>query len=1051
MKTKSNFNLAALASQTLKVCEVFLFLGFLNLVAGSPASASPTRSEIEVQVFEETADSIRPLKAVVETVGFSESTDESGFLRFSVPVGESLIVVKVEGVNSGNDGVLVLAEEGRVSSVSMVVRKDRGTKTTEYIVEKPIERRSKETLVGSHADSSSEIQHYALRVLDLDGRPLERARVYLSDRDDRIETNKDGRLQLDARPGTNLTVSFPGFESQEVTVLSENALTIKLTPNQDELETLRVLAPRVKGGLSSAMETKRKSRGVSEVLAAEQMSKSGDGDAASSLRRVTGLTLVGGKYVYVRGLGERYSSILLNDAMISSPEPARRVVPLDLFPTNVLESIVVEKSYAADLPGEFGGGTIRIRTKSLPDKAYARIAIGVGNGSDSELIYKGGSLDSLGIDDGTRGLPGVVRDATQGGRRLKESNPLFPDGFSPTQLANMGRSFQNTWTPQMASGAATPSFQFAIGDRWKVSDALALGAQTSALYGTDSDFVEKESHRYSLGAGGRLAADSSKLETDSAREVRTALTGDLGGVLKTSMGEQSLSLALMLLRHTENSADIESESNANGRYRSQEISWSERELMIRQARWDGQFSNWKVMLRGSMSDAERLAPDRRSSRYIEEEDRYVFSTRADGNQRSFSELQDKNEELGFQVRRLGEASLIGKWEVTAEFLTSQRRRESGLRRFHFRDVRTAGSGVDLTKPVEEILSPRNIHSEGFQILETTRETDNYSADQTVRAKSIALDLRPLERVRLNVGVREEESTQNVLTYNLFDPANKPVLAGLWARDLLPSMVVSVDVAENHIVRVGYAETVSRPDFKELSTSPYTDEETGEEVIGNNNLRGAILRHFDIRYESYPSSDETVSLALFQKRFDHPIEQVIRPGSDGTIRSFDNAKAADNYGVEIEGRFRLRRWSNLLRHFNFAANVSLVHSQIELRDDSAGVQTSNQRPLQGQSPWATNMQMYYERSAWRFTGGLVLNVVGPRIRDAAAGGLPDIYEQPVPQLDAVFSKGFDDVFPLRIGLRIKNLLDPEVRLTQGGEVALRYKRGMSFNMNLAAVF
>lgn len=1014
-------------------------------------SESLEKSEIEVQVLEEVDGITRPILATVETQGVAKSTDKFGYLRFTLPVGESRIVVRAEGIEANNEGAKVITEEARVSSLTAIFRRRPSGVEISYFAETPITRRPEQA--AEKTASELEVRSYDLQVTDSDGRPLSGVRVFVLDRDERLESSKDGRVKVSAQPGTTLTVSHPGFASQDITVSDSSILKIEMQPSLDELDAIRVLAPRVKGGLSSAIDAKRKSSGVSEVLAAEQMSKSGDGDAASSLRRVTGLTLVGGKYVYVRGLGERYSSILLNDAMISSPEPARRVVPLDLFPTNILESIVVEKSYAPDLPGEFGGGTIRIRTKSLPEKRFARVAIGVGNGASDELTYQGGRLDEFGLDDGTRALPPTVRDATQGGRRLKEANPLFPDGFSPDQLASMGQSFQNIWTPKTSDGSPTPSFQAAIGERWKISDVLTVGAQGSGLYGTDLEFLEKESHRYSLGAGGVLAKDASKFETESTREVRTAATADLAATFKTGLGDQSVSSSFMLLRHTENSVDQESEVNANGRYRSQELSWSERALLIKQARWDGQISNWKLSLRGSKSDAERIAPDRRSSRYIEEAGRYVFSTRADGNQRSFSELQDRNEEVGFQIRRGGEFKFLGKWEASAEVLSSSRSRQSGLRRFHFRDVRTAGSEIDLTKPVEEILSPGNIHSEGFQILETTRETDNYSADQRLQAKAIALDLRPIDRVRLSVGVREEESTQNVLTYNLFDPANKPVLAGLWARDVLPSAVLSVEIAESHILRFGYAETVSRPDFKELSTSPYTDEETGEEVIGNNKLRGAILRHLDIRYENYPSSDETLSLALFTKRFDHPIEQVIRPGSDGTIRSFDNAKAADNYGIELEGRFRLRRWSNALRHFNFAANLSLVRSEIELREDNAGVQTSNQRPLQGQSPWSTNIQLFYERQAWKFTSGLVFNVVGPRIRDAAAGGLPDIYEQPVPQLDAVFSKELDGFFsiPLRAGLRLKNLLDPEVKLTQGQEVALRYRRGTSFNLNLSAVF
>lgn len=1023
--------------------KLLTFLFVFLAISGEAALAS----EIEIQFFRNVHDFVGPvIAAVTDGQGKIHKSDASGFMRFSVPPGKGVFEVALEGVKLTNKTFTAFTESDRVTAVTVLIGKDN---VAQYTIEVPIARKIQETI-----GLSSQAVDVSIRILDPAGRPLEKARVYLSDQEGRFESAKDGRVTIKRNPGSTMTVTMPGFQSQDLNADElKNELVVHMIPSREELETVRVLAPRIKGGLSSAIDAKRKSRGVSEVLAAEQMSKSGDGDAASSLRRVTGLTLVSGKYVYVRGLGERYSSILLNDAMISSPEPSRRVVPLDLFPTSVLEAIVVEKSYASDLPGEFGGGTIRIRTKSLPDKPFLRLAVGMNNGSDRELSYQGGALDFLGYDDGTRALPSPVAEASRNGRRLKESNPLFPDGFTPEQLSTLGRSFQNTWSPQVVAGEPMPSLQLALGERWRIASGLESGAQMAALYGTDAEYLERESNRYSLGAGGVLARDSTKFETQSTREVRTALTSDVGFKLTNSLGQHAFSTSILLLRHTENSADLETESNANGKFRSQELDWAERELLIRQAKWEGELSRWKWTLRGSLSDAGRKAPDRRSTRYIEEAGRYLFSTRADGNQRSFSALEDKNEELAIQVKKNGELQFFGKWELTGELVSSVRNRTSKLRRFHFRDVRSAGSNLDLTKPVEEILKPENIHAAGFQILETTRETDNYSADQSVRAKAFALEIKPTEKLRLVAGVRDEESVQNVVTYNLFDPSNKPVIAGLWARDILPSMVASYEMLPNQIVRFGYAETVSRPDFKELSTSPYTDEETGEEVIGNSRLRGAIIRHFDIRYENYLSSDETLSLALFQKQFDHPIEQVIRPGSDGTIRSFDNAKSANNFGLEVEGRFRLRRWSNLLRHVNIATNVSLVSSEIELREDNAGVQTSNQRPLQGQSPWATNVQLYYERSAWKFVSGLVLNMVGPRIRDAAAGGLPDVYEQPVPQLDAVFSKELDDVWtmPLRVGIRIRNLLDPEVRLTQGDETVLRYKRGPSFNINLAAVF
>jgi outer membrane receptor protein involved in Fe transport len=823
--------------------------------------------------------------------------------------------------------------------------------------------------------------------------------------------------------------------------------------------------------VGALIEIRREGRGVAEVLGSEQMSRSGDGDAAGNLRRVTGLTLVGGKYVYVRGLGERYSSILLNDAALSSPEPSRRVVPLDLFPTSVLETLIIEKAYTSDLPGEFGGGAIRIGTKPIPNQFFARMQVGANTSgaATSVLSYQGGATDHLGIDDGARALPANVREATADGRRLKEVNPLFPQGFTPEQLQDFGRSFSRVWSTREVAEDPQPSMNAAIGQVWKLGDAAKMGGQISMLYGRDLEAVEKESSKYSLGVGGKLVRDVLSRRLESESEVRWAATGDWGlqwdqTSVSGAISQHRLSMTNIWLKHTSNQASLGDETNANGRFRSTSLSWVERELLIQQARGEHEWNSaagfqTRIRYRGSRAQAGREAPDQRDSRYQWENEQFVFSTRADGNQRSFSELRDETLEWGGDLK-LSQKTTWGAWASTWGATEVRRDRESKLRRFHFRDVRPTGSTLNLAQPLENVLSVDNISPNGFQILETTRETDNYQAGQEISALSTTVDLEIQKRWRLSAGARHEVSTQDVLTYNLFDPENKPVRAGLETRDVLPSMTGTWEMIEGHQLRAAYAETISRPDFKELSMAPYIDEETGQEVKGNARLRNSVIRHYDLRYEFYPSTEESFSFAIFRKDFDRPIEQVMRAQGDETVRTYDNARRAENDGIELESRWRLRRWSETLRRFTVAGNLAIIRSQIEIEPSAATVQTSNQRPLQGQSPWVVNLQLYYDHKTYGLASGLLFNVVGPRIREASTGGLPDIYEQAQPQLDYVMSwkfhqpessstRRFDPA--MQIQLRAKNLLDTETRLTQGDQVTLAYRRGRSFGLQLSAVF
>lgn len=1016
---------------------------------------------LEISVFRESMDgSLSPSGGQqIFLDGKTVEVGSSGFVRLSVEPGIHTI-----GIPATEGEVQIKVDRDRTAVAVLRLREKYILAEVENAV-----GRSGEIATASAEDlqprSGQVVGKRKIVIKNVDGVPVESARVFLDEPDlitglDILETDINGELLFENSVATGFTVTHRQFESESYNPNSteqsrQTEIFLTLKEATTELEEVRVLAPMLRGGISALVELRRKNRGVAEVLGSEQMARSGDSDAASSLRRVTGLTLVAGKYVYIRGLGERYSSILLNDSTLSSPEPARRVVPLDLFPTNVLESVVIEKSYSTELPGEFGGGTIKIGTKPIPDRFSAKLSLGLGFGENSQSLgYTGGGLDYFGIDDGTRQLPALVAEQTADGRRLKEQNPLFANGFTPAELQTMGRSFKNTWSATEDTVGAVPSLSFSLGDRFQIAKRIVVGAQVGALFGSDADFAEKMSNRYSIGSGGRLVSDSDSLSRESTKEVRLAGTTDFGASLKTSLGEQKISSSLLLLRNSEDSVSVTAESNANGRYQTTDLNWIERDLFIRQLRGEHELNSFIVKWRYSISSAGRLAPDSRSHRYIQENGRYVFSTRADGNQRSFSKLSDQTTEWGTDLKSGFETTYLGRWDLTLGIVRTERSRISGLRRFHFRDVRAAGSDLDLTKPIEEILKDENIAPDSFQVLETTRETDNYRAGQTVLGQSATVDWTPRSGVRISYGLRHETSDQDVLTYNLFDPENKPVKAGLFSTDVLPAVGASWEFAANGTsrqqLRATYSETVSRPDFKELSTAPYTDEETGQEIIGNNRLRGAVLKNVDLRYEWYLNTEESLSIAAFRKEFAHPIEQTIRPGSDGTIRSFDNADSALNTGVEFETRVRLRRLSGLLRRLTFATNIAMIESSVELSAGNQGVQTSNSRPLQGQSPWVLNLQLFYDRPSSKFSAGILFNMIGPRIREAASGGLPDLYEQPIEQLDAVGSWAMSDQ-PFSWQLRLKNLLDPETRLTQGDQTALRYRRGRAVSISMSAVF
>jgi TonB-dependent receptor len=265
-------------------------------------------------------------------------------------------------------------------------------------------------------------------------------------------------------------------------------------------------------------------------------------------------------------------------------------------------------------------------------------------------------------------------------------------------------------------------------------------------------------------------------------------------------------------------------------------------------------------------------------------------------------------------------------------------------------------------------------------------------------------------------------------------------------DLLPSYNLSYKFLSDQKIRIAYGETIARPDFRELSTVAYIEDETGYDVIGNSSLKGTVIRNWDFRYENYFDDADYYSIGFFYKKFESPIEAIFQPG-DKLVKTFVNANTAISYGAELEGRYSLRNIARALRRWSVTSNLSIIDSSVSI-DKSQGNQTSNERPLQGQSPYVANIQVLYDRPQLNLTSGLIYNVVGKRITEVGTNSRPDIYEEPVNQIDFVLNQKFGD---WGYGLKAKNLLDAESLSKQGDEIVRSRKRGRTYAINLNSFF
>lgn len=888
-----------------------------------------------------------------------------------------------------------------------------------------------------------------------DGRPIEGARVFISGQGSDIRTGADGKFSLDLPAGVYsvsvLHAAHNTFTQDDIEVLADDTVSVsfELTPSGSELPEFVVIEPYIEGSLASVLEERRTDLAVANILGAEAISRAGDSTAAGALRRVTGLTLVDGRFIYVRGLGERYSSTLLNNANVPSPDPTRRVVPLDLFPTSIVQSIAVQKGYTSDLPAEFGGGAVELRTKSIPETPFLEFAFGLdyrdGTSFSEGLRYKGGSKDWTGKDDGTRAEPEPLATATANGTPLEPFNRFTGEGFSPAQLQRIGQSlaanynvFETEIDPNLDAGVAG-------GYVWNLDNGDRFGFLAATEYKDDWLTTNQQRTQYVVGSENMLVPQADTTFDSTIRNINLSFFVTAGYEFAEN---HSLSYNWMLLRNTFDRAQVELGSNPDvegGDVLFRELEWIERELVANQFMGehilpdaDGLTLRWQYTDATATADAPdtrryRYDPDRRTPN----PDDFIFSLRNDSNQRRWAVLDDFSTSwnvdidmpLDFGFKRLDVMLRTGLNGV-------KKNRESSIRRFAFFSEGPVGSDLATLRlpSLDDIINNSTIAPDGWQLEEVTNATDAYTGAQTIDAWYFGLDLDMSELWRFSTGVRYEQSALDVSTFTFADPDNA-IITEQVTDDPFP-YVVFTWLQGNNQVRAGYSETINRPDFKELSPSEFRDPLLDRIVRGNPELLPAFLTNYDLRWDYYFDASDFVSLGVFLKEFENPIETVILASAGAQLTTFANAQTAENYGVEFELYKTLGMlddwwgWGDYWNNVYINTNYTWIESEITLADDDSTIQTSDNRPLQGQSPYVFNFQVGYDDPERDINAALLYNVFGARIVEVGVQGAPDIYEQPVPSLDLIYSQGFGN---WTFKASLKNILNPTIELTQGTEL------------------
>jgi hypothetical protein len=886
-------------------------------------------------------------------------------------------------------------------------------------------------------------------------------------------TGADGAFRFEVPPATYRAIF--NYQSYSVVVKDDIVvgpgatveLSITLTPKPLQIGGVEVQGLGNKGSEASALTEQKKAEVVSDAITSEQISKSTDSNAAEALQRVTGLSVVEGKYVFVRGLGERYSSTQVNGASVGTPEPNKKVVPLDVFPSGAIDNIVVQKTYTPDQEGEFAGGVVDLNTRDYVDgKRFGQnlsIGYSASVAKNKFLSYSGGKLDFLGKDDGTRDYPDQFKQMA-GDRRVVQKGVFGGDGFSAQEIEALGQTFNKTWSPEHNDGSPNYSYAANFGDRFTV-----LGKQVGVLgaFSLANNFttVLRDQNAYS-GTSTRLSPLYEYDVTESNAEV---LGGALANLSLHLNEAHSIQLRGLYTRSSDDYTRIMEGPNYNygtPLVRISSLDFVERGLLLGVLSGTHKFTpagGFQFDWLGSYSEAMRDEPDRRESVYeasplggVGLSNRSTIPlTRIFGDMNEY----DRSASAHLTKPLPGLAGRQTKLKFGGAY--RKRNRVSSFRRLGFSLGPAGRSALDLRQSPESLLIDENIKPGYFQLVEDTRENDSYTASQEIWAGYGMATITPIPKLDILGGARLENSDQFVESKSPFVTTVAPTDVELQDKVLLPAANATYRASERMNVRGGFSVTVSRPELREMSPFDMYNYETGYSEVGNPAIQSTKIENTDARWEFFPGSRELFAVSLFKKILYQPIENMVQGSSGGYILSPQNGQDGRLKGVELESRVGFRRvWDALDRvlplpksssgfdrwAINF--NYSRVESNVKVKatTDAAGNPVFREGPLQGQSSYALNAGVFYGTK--QLQGALMLSQFGVRLAQFGAGAypssLPDIYEYPPTSLDFTVNQSLGSSMGLKFSA--ENLLNEATEFRQLGLITRRFNTGHTFSLS-----
>lgn len=912
------------------------------------------------------------------------------------------------------------------------------------------------------------------------GAPLIGAYVEALGEEFQTKTNFDGEYELPLPVGIHeIRIRADANKPRQFgNVTIENGGTTEINVELDPLggEQIVLVEAEMNRESEGARLTQRKEAAAArDLMSRDEIQKGGGGSTASVARRIVGVTLVGGRYLFVRGLGHRYVSTFFDRARVPSPEPELRTVPLDIFPTSALSAINIQKTYTPDVPGDFAGGSIQLESREVPEELTVKLGAKIGG--DSSTTFRQGFTnagfweDALGFGNIPRALPAAIpKDNVASG----VFDPVtYESAYSPEDTERFGEAMYTK--TEIGRNTMPPNFQLnaSVGYGSKTKRAGTIGVLGSLGYANRWHTRRYEVFKNFSASDGEVNANAPNVDYTGATTTNRINWAALG-LLNWDFTDKHRLSSLAFYSREASSESRELIGTARGVGAGQEILSTRARYIMRSilfTRLGGRHifeSAHKARIDwfASYSQARRDDPSMRDMYFQRNNDGdFRYGAGEGAGVQYFFDLTDHTESGALDV-----SLPFTQWKgLSGQFKSGVwvegKQREFTVRRFSYGLYGTPVP-VGTGNVINDDTIGGGVNGDGgvLRLVEGDDPQNNYRASQEIYAGYGMLDLPFVRWFKLSAGVRFEASNIESVPFDQFDRNDPTIEEDLQQyrtrvedRDLLPAISLIFAPTEKINVRVTGSRTVARPEFRELAPFAFLNVLGGVAIRGNPEVVSTKIWNVDLRWEWFPSATEVIAISAFYKSFDDPIERVRRLN----FISYTNADSANNIGAELEARKSLEFIHEKIRDLSVGVNFTYVFSRVSLGDfcdpevetcsetDLLDVSTSRVRPLQDQAPFVVNAYLSYSNDRIGTSAQIIYNVEGRRISEVGASGLPDIYFEPQHLLHVVFGQRLyrRNDRELTLSASVQNIANQANRYTQGGEVQRLWNDGVSFSFGV----